>query len=253
MGVDCDESVAFLLDYPLGKSRGGRNLNANSVKNLKNLRQLIPMKKTILALTLVAGLISFAGNAKAQNLIQNGILDGSTSAYYGSGYINPLIWQTSWNPNRPSSVFITTVDRFNRGRANPLSSINGSNLFWTGGTGFISQSFATSIGTTYNLSFYLTGIDNNGTEGNAYASIDGSNIFSLNNQTPSTWTLESVSFTATQSLTSLTLGLDYSTAPGSGAIADISVTAATVPEPSTYALFGIGALALVVAYRRKTA
>jgi hypothetical protein len=26
-----------------------------------------------------------------------------------------------------------------------------------------------------------------------------------------------------------------------------------IPEPSTYALFGLGALALVIAYRRKTA
>jgi hypothetical protein len=32
-----------------------------------------------------------------------------------------------------------------------------------------------------------------------------------------------------------------------------SVSATVVPEPSTYALFGLGALALVVAYRRKVA
>ena len=30
-------------------------------------------------------------------------------------------------------------------------------------------------------------------------------------------------------------------------------TAQVVPEPSTYALFGLGALALVIAYRRKVA
>ena len=31
------------------------------------------------------------------------------------------------------------------------------------------------------------------------------------------------------------------------------VSSSSIPEPSTYALFGIGALALVVAYRRKVA
>jgi len=30
---DCDESVAFLLDYPLGKSRERVNLKADSVKS----------------------------------------------------------------------------------------------------------------------------------------------------------------------------------------------------------------------------
>ena len=33
----------------------------------------------------------------------------------------------------------------------------------------------------------------------------------------------------------------------------IEYTPTTVPEPSTYALFGIGALVMIVAYRRKTA
>ena len=34
---------------------------------------------------------------------------------------------------------------------------------------------------------------------------------------------------------------------------DVAAVPATLPEPSTYALFGLGALALVVAYRRKVA
>jgi hypothetical protein len=33
----------------------------------------------------------------------------------------------------------------------------------------------------------------------------------------------------------------------------MSVTGTTVPEPSTYALMGLGALALVIAVRRRTA
>jgi len=42
-------------------------------------------------------------------------------------------------------------------------------------------------------------------------------------------------------------GFAFETIPGQ------PITAGAIPEPSTYALFGIGALALVVAYRRKVA
>jgi hypothetical protein len=38
-----------------------------------------------------------------------------------------------------------------------------------------------------------------------------------------------------------------------GASVTVGQTTAAVPEPSTYALFGLGALALIVAYRRKAA
>ena len=43
---------------------------------------------------------------------------------------------------------------------------------------------------------------------------------------------------------------NYNVYAGNGATA---ATVTSVPEPSTYALFGLGALALVVAYRRKVA
>ena len=41
--------------------------------------------------------------------------------------------------------------------------------------------------------------------------------------------------------------------PGGYSPLNVTVTGTAVPEPSTYALFGLGALALVVAYRRRTA
>jgi hypothetical protein len=46
--------------------------------------------------------------------------------------------------------------------------------------------------------------------------------------------------------------VDYSQMFASGSVS-LDYTYDAVPEPSTYALFGIGALALVVAYRRKVA
>lgn len=55
------------------------------------------------------------------------------------------------------------------------------------------------------------------------------------------------SYTAS-TLTSLTASNGANTGNGY-----FTITAQAVPEPSTYALFGIGALALIVAYRRKSA
>ena len=46
--------------------------------------------------------------------------------------------------------------------------------------------------------------------------------------------------------------VDYSQMFASGSVS-LDYTYNAVPEPSTYALFGIGALALVIAYRRKVA
>jgi hypothetical protein len=53
-----------------------------------------------------------------------------------------------------------------------------------------------------------------------------------------------------------TYGLAYVNSTGSvnpNTVFDLKITSTAVPEPSTYALFGLGALALVVAYRRKVA
>jgi hypothetical protein len=186
----------------------------------------------------------------AANLIQNGdFLNGTTSGYYGSGYLKPSFWNTSWNPDRPSGSFIMTFERYNIARPIPLSSPNGGNFWWTGGSANISQSFSTSIGSSYNLSFYLTGLNDNGAAGETYASIDGGRILNLNNQTPSTWSLQSISFTASQSLTTLSLGLDYSTAPGAAGITGISVIA--VPEPSAFSLLAVGLGALAMMRRRR--
>ena len=44
----------------------------------------------------------------------------------------------------------------------------------------------------------------------------------------------------------------YNTALSSSQVSHL-YTIQSVPEPSTYALFGLGALALIVAYRRKVA
>ena len=65
-----------------------------------------------------------------------------------------------------------------------------------------------------------------------------------------------VTFQAKNSQSITTTGSSYTLNSGtSGANTQISViyTYTAIPEPSTYALMGLGALALVVAYGRKRA
>jgi hypothetical protein len=79
----------------------------------------------------------------------------------------------------------------------------------------------------------------------------------LNNDTRSNFTWNSYASALISGLGSYGLAWlgnsSASVSDGGGNLFAMSVTGTAVPEPSTYALFGLGALALVVAYRRKVA
>ena len=137
------------------------------------------MKKTFLALALVAGLTSFAGNTKAQ----------------------------SYN--------FTTLNDPNGVKGTRILGISGSTI-----VGYSTDSNYKISGFTYNGSAFTTLNDPNGVNGTYITGISGSTI----------------------------VGFSYDSNYN-----DKAFVASAVPEPSTYALFGLGALALVVAYRRKVA
>ena len=65
------------------------------------------------------------------------------------------------------------------------------------------------------------------------------------------WSHSSFNFTANTSTQNLTI--EAANDPSQVRFDNIAVIGNTVPEPSTYALFGLGALALIAAYRRKVA
>jgi hypothetical protein len=105
------------------------------------------MKKTILAIVLSAGLTSFSGTVKAQNLIQNGDFStGSFTSWNASG--NASI-KTYWNGSliyNPQNVEY------------PFASISGATLtsgYFAGfinGSSLLSQTFSTVVGQTYDVS-----------------------------------------------------------------------------------------------------
>jgi hypothetical protein len=209
---------------------------------------MIPMKKTLLALALVAGLTSFAGNAKADLIVQtlnlnlnkfsdlnfqisnNSIVQTTPGNGFGIGGYNARNYQQGFYFSGFSN-FVSTGQSYYDGYFDTYSItssllqlgsvVDGSTPFNSGYnyldgnpfTGTIYEGFKREIqGNTYYG--YIQGTGTGGTE----------------------WTLNSISFNST-----------------AGASITVVDTTAAVPEPSTYALFGLGALALVVAYRRKVA
>jgi len=194
------------------------------------------MKKTILALVLSAGLTSFAGNAKADiitanlnetatgnNYIGFGFKDGSITSDYNYGI------DGSWDP----------------GFEDPWGSIGFQNGQYNGSKYYVGSNDPLSFGTTIDSSLRFTG-------GNGW-------YVGVNNNTSGYW---GVAFSqgngnynygwveVTMNDSGLTFG---QAAVETTANLAITAGAGAVPEPSTYALFGLGALALIVAYRRKVA
>lgn len=128
-----------------------------------------------------------------------------------------------------------------------------------GATGGIAQSFATTSGATYNLSFYYannpypSGVDS------AVVTVTGagsllSSGFTHTTSTPSNmdWVHFTGSFTANSSLTTLAFN---ETAGGGNAgvfLDNVSVTGG-VPEPTTWAMMLVGFGGLGVALRRRRA
>ena len=177
------------------------------------------MKKTLLALALAAGLTSFAGNAKAAPLTFDWNFNSSYTFGSGFGSAGDLVTGTITGTVGAGGAFTP------------------SELTATAGTTLLNlNDMSNLVENTLSVSDNkLTGSINYWTPGPSIGlSVDegfGFESWVASNNDNGAGYHGSVTFT-----------LD----PSSG-------SPAAVPEPSTYALFGLGALALVVAYRRKVA
>ena len=187
---------------------GGRRLDGDSFKKPTNLSQLIPMKKTILALALAAGLTSFAGSAKAD-------FNYSFTPGYAFG--------TGWNILSP--VTGTIFGSFNaNGTIFNMTAISAQNGIYSS---TINDNF-------YNTLSNIGGIIQGQAQANDFAS--GKSIL--------------IDFSGGQYGPQSIYQVNNNDYIGNGVS---TATVSNVPEPSSYALFGIGALVLVIAYRRKVA
>jgi hypothetical protein len=195
------------------------------------------MKKTLLALALAAGLTSFAGSAKAGLTFNFNMID-------------------DLDPSKSVNLNLILNEA---GTSATSASITGS----TGGIHFdANRNF---VSDAYSNSFSLV-------SGKITSALFGSIIFNYTSG-GSVENMHSLSFQSYSSTEHEMGGVvppnfryndsvyDYRVNGGSytqddSIYASVGIpgqSTAAVPEPSTYALFGLGALALVVAYRRKVA
>ena len=205
------------------------------------------MKKTLLALALAVGLTSFAGNARADITAFSSITsfplgypDGLQQLYFnGSAFIID-----SWSAHTDVSHGWNLYNDESMMGGKGLLLWNASSTFqWvtsgslTAGTSINSSS---PLGGSFYQPKFITSSFENNYWGIAY-SLGGGNY---------DYGWVKMSYNSSSNIATLVAAAINTTANQAILVGD---TGAAVPEPSTYALFGIGALALFVACRRKAA
>jgi hypothetical protein len=102
------------------------------------------------------------------------------------------------------------------------------------------------VGDQYELSFYTASTSVNPNALDVF--LGGTQLGTVAAVGGATWGQQTYNFTASSSSMLLDFRWDLNAYANYASIDNVVVVA--VPEPSTYALMGLGALALVVAYRR---
>jgi hypothetical protein len=190
------------------------------------------MKRAILMVATLALLFGGAGRARADLVTNGGFETGDF---------------TGWTQGGNMSLFL--VEPANGDLLVPHTGTYFA-LLTSGLDGTLSQTLTTTVGQTYQLSFYLV---TDGTNVNDFsANVGGPNLITLTNLSQMSYVNYTADFKATSSSTTLTLAFFNL---GFFALDDVSVNAVSaVPEPSGIALLGLGVICLAAGYvvRRKT-
>jgi choice-of-anchor C domain-containing protein len=202
--------------------------------------------KKILA---IAAFAVLAPMSQAAELITNGGFEDSTfsgafTTYGTGGGLN------GWTIESGSVDLINTYWQPASGHYS--LDLNGNSA------GVISQSFATVVGQTYNVSFSMAGnTDGGGAVKVITVGAGGDHSISFDSTGKSHgdmgWTTQSFSFVADSVSSTLRFSGSANNTYYGAALDNISVTAAPVPEPETYAMLvaGLGLLGFVARRKQK--
>ena len=176
------------------------------------------------------------------------ILMGGLSTSAHANYIVNGSFETgnfsSWTLNASATVVVA-------GGAYGYPAEDGSYyaaLGTVGGLGTISQSFATTAGQSYILSYYLA---SNGTTPNEFRTdINGTTFFDQVNIASQSYMLYSDTFTATGSTSTLTFYERND--PSYLALDNVSVNPSAVPEPASFFMVCVGAVGILGYLRPRT-
>lgn len=164
---------------------------------------------------------TFGAAQAADNILVNGSFESGLASWTTSGFI---------------------LEGYDYGVGDIAHS--GSSAFYGGGIGavaYLNQSVMTSVGQTYDVSFWL--YSDGYLPNRLQVLADGAVRYDLEDVKLQDFTRVTTTFTATQTLTQLQFALRND----AGALRLDSIAVTAVPEPGTWALMaiGIGALALV--------
>lgn len=123
---------------------------------------------------------------------------------------------------------------------------------YVGSPATISQSIATTIGTSYDFSFWVSSVG--GTPNSLAANFGSVNVLTITNEPNTAYVEYNYAVTATSNLT--TISFSGSDNPLWMMVDNISVVAAapvSAPEPAGMAIFGACLLSMVAIYRRRHA
>ncbi|WP_332852472.1 choice-of-anchor C family PEP-CTERM protein [Duganella sp. S19_KUP01_CR8] len=198
-------------------------------------------------LAAIAALAALAPLAHASSeLIVNGGFESAANAFSGN-FVTFSSGLDGWTINDGSVDLIRSY--WQPAGGSYSLDLNGS------GTGTISQSFATTVGGTYNVSFSLAGNHDGGGDKTITVGVTDPHSFSFalagSSHGAMGWQTESFSFVATSALSTLTFAGSPANTYYGAALDNISVTAA-VPEPETYAMLlaGLGLVGAIARRRR---